>query len=491
MGKFNKRYYQLLLVTINKLFVVIADMMMDIEQVKKLIKSEETQEIERKESFHSNQEIAKQMCGLANVYGGVILLGVTSDGEVVGIPKDELDETQQRLSSAAQAVMPPILPSIEVHELDNKFVIATTVQRATDGTFHTFQGVIWAKVGSTLKKIEGNQIVDFLRNKQILSFDEAPSRAKIEDMDMQKVKYYLELRKQSDYFEGHTINDFLLNAGLAVSNGEMKIKNATTLFFAKNAYVFNPQNELKLVRFETTEPVKILAHELAQSDVIENIEKVMAFVKSNISKSIEVKLNARREERYQYPIAVLREAIVNAVAHRDYFSKDAVQIYVFADRIEITNPGSLPHGLPRELFGTISVQRNPITYRILRDYGYVEGLGSGIPRMINSMREHGLGDPEFQFYPDFFRVVLRNAPRSSKPIHKPDDLNERQKAVLAFLTQNKTIKTRTYAKINNVSNGTAMYDIKELIKFGYIKKVGTYRGAYYVINEDKGDKHDK
>lgn len=452
---------------------------MDTEQLKRLIESEETQEIERKESFHSSQEISKQMCGLANVYGGVILFGVSNIGTVVGIPKNEIDETQQKLSSAAQAVTPPILPLIEVYEIENKHIIVTTIQRAIDGAFYTFQGVIWAKVGSTLKKIEGNQIVDFLRSKQILSFDDTPSRAKIEDLDIQKINTYLQLRKQLDYFETHGINDFLLSAGLAVANGEMKIKNGTTLFFAKNSYLFNPQNELKLVRFETEEPVKILAHELAQSNIVDNIEKAIAFVKANISKSIEIKLEPKREEHYQYPLDVIREAIVNAVAHRDYFSKDATQIYIFSDRIEITNPGSLPHGLPRELFGTISVQRNPITYRILRDFGYVEGLGSGVPRMINSMREYGLSDPEFQFYPEFFRAVLRNRKGGSRPIRKTDDLNERQKNALHFLATNKMIKTKTYAEINKVSFGTAIKEINELVNFGYIKKVGKYRGAYY------------
>jgi ATP-dependent DNA helicase RecG len=455
---------------------------MDTEQLKRLIKSEETQEIERKESFHSGQEISKLMCGLANIYGGVILLGVSNNGTIIGVPKSELDKTQQNLSSAAQAVTPPILPSIEVCEIENKHIIVTTIQRAVDGTFHTFQGVIWARVGSTLKKIEGNQMVDFLRSKQILSFDEAPSRAKIEDLDLQKINSYLRLRKQSDYFETHNVNDFLLSVGLAVANGEMKIKNATTLFFAKNAYLFNPQNELKLVRFEAEEPVKILAHELAQSNIVDNIEKAIAFVRSNTPKSIEVKLEPKRVEHYQYPLDVIREAIVNAVAHRDYFSKDAVQVYLFSDRIEITNPGSLPHGLPRELFGTISVQRNPITYRILRDFDYVEGLGSGVPRMINSMREYGLSDPEFQFYPDFFRVVLRNRKGGSKPIRKSDDLNERQRTLLHFLTTNKMVKTKTYAEMNRISFGTAIKEINELVRFGYIKKIGTYRGAYYELS---------
>lgn len=454
---------------------------MDKSQILKIVESGESQEVEFKESFHSSQDFSKLMCGFANTYGGIILIGITKKKEIAGITKDA-DEIQQKISSSAQAVSPPILPSVEVHDMDGKKVIAIVIQRAADGTFHTFQGVILAKIGSTLKRIEGNQIVDFLRSKQILCFDETPSDAKVSDIDLDKVKQYLDLRKQSDYFKSHSVEDFLISIKLAAKNGEVKLKNAALLFFAKNPMFFNPQIELKLVRFDGTEPVKIVSHELIQSDLVESIEKAMSFVKTNIPKSIQIKLDAKREEKYQYPIDVVREATVNAVAHRDYFSKDAIQIYIFTDRIEVTNPGSLPQGLPKELFGTLSVQRNPLTYKLLRDYGYVEGLGSGIPRMINSMREYGLKDPEFGIYEQFFRVTLRNAPSELKPIKRYSDLNERQTKALEFLKENKSIKTKTYMKINEVSFGTARSDMNEMVKFGYLKKIGTYRGAYYILS---------
>ncbi len=460
---------------------------MDKDQILKIIESGESQEVEFKESFHSAQKFSEIMCGFANTYGGILLIGVNKKKEILGLSGD-LDEIQQKVSSSAQAVSPPILPSIELYEIDNKKIIAIIIQRAIDNTFHTFQGVIWAKVGSTLKKIEGNQIVDFLRSKQILCFDETPSNAKLSDIDTDKIKAYLDLRKQSDYLKSHSVEDFLMSMKLASKNGDLKIKNSALLFFTKNTVFYNPQVEIKLVRFDGTEPVKIIAHELVQSDLIESIEKSLSFVKQNLSKSIQIKLDARREEKFQYPVEVVREAIVNAVVHRDYFSKDAVQVYIFSDRIEITNPGSLPIGLPKELFGTLSVQRNPITYKILRDYGYVEGLGSGVPRMINGMREHGLEDPLFSFYEHFFRVILRNKPSELKPIDDMKDLNPRQVKALEFLKKHKSLKTKTYMEMNKISFGTARAEINELIKFGYIEKIGSFRGAYYILPSKEAKK---
>ena len=254
-------------------------------------------------------------------------------------------------------------------------------------------------------------------------------------------------------------------------------------FFTKEPEKFFPQIEIKLAQFDGVEPVKIISHQLIQSGPVSSIEKSFSFLKNNLSKSIQITDKSRRQEKFEYPLEVIREAIVNTIAHRDYFSKDSIQIYLFSNRIEITSPGSLPTGLPKELFGTLSVRRNPIIYCLLRDYGYVEGLGSGVPRMINAMREQGLRDPEFGIYEHFFRIVLRNEGGKQKPIEEYADLNERQKKCVEFLKKHKSIKTRKYEKLNNTSFGTAIAEINELLKFKYIKKVGSYRGAYYVLNE--------
>ena len=300
---------------------------MNSDQILKIVSSGESQEVEFKESFHSTQRFSEIMCGFANTYGGIIVLGVNNKNEIIGI-SGKIDEIQQKISATAQSVSPPLMPSIELHEVNGKKIIAIVVQRAIDNIFYTFQGVIWARIGSTTKKMEGNQIVEFLRGKQILCFDEIPSVAKIDDIDQDKVNEYLQIRGQADFLKTHSLEDFLLSMKLATKNGELKIKNAALLMFAKNPIFFNPQTEMKLVRFEGNEPVQIVSHELVQSDLIGGIGRALAFVKSNVSKSIQVKLDAKRTEKYEYPVDVIREAVVNAVAHRDYLSKDGIQIYL-------------------------------------------------------------------------------------------------------------------------------------------------------------------
>jgi len=454
---------------------------MDERQIREIIDRRENQEVELKQSFHSSQDVSKTLCAFANTLGGILFIGVDDDAHIIGV-SGNIDKLQQDISAANQSVSPVPLTSIEVHRLDEKIVLAVVVQKSPDNSYHTFQGAIYVRSGSTTRRIEGNTHLEFLRNRQILSFDETPElTCKIEDIDIEKIKRYLSMRKQENYFDNHSVEEFLLSTKLATKNGQLKIKNPAILLFAKNPISFHPQIELKLVQFSGIEPVNILSHKLIQEDLIDDIEQALSFIEKNLSKRIEIKSRPQREEIYEYPLNVIREAIVNAIAHRDYFSKDAIQISLFDDRIEITNPGSLPPNLPPEMFGTISVQRNPITYRFLRDMGYVEGLGTGVPRMKNAMRQAGLSDPDFKFTESFFRLILYNVKGKKKPIISINDLNDRQKRALDYLNKHKSIKTQTYVEINKVSNATAVNDINEMITFGYMKKVGSFKGAYYIL----------
>lgn len=453
---------------------------MDVEQVKDIISRGENHEIEFKESFHSTQITSKIICALANTLGGILFFGVEDKGSIIGI-KENLDEIQQKIANSNQAISPIPLISVEIYEIDQKNIIAIVIQRTPDGTYYTFRGAIYVKIGSTIKRLEGQTQLNFLKNRQILTFDESyDSLMKIDDLDKIKIQNYLNVRNQNNYFDTHTIKEFLISNRLASENGDLKIKNPTVLLFGKNSNQFCPQAEIKLVQFSGNEPVKIIAHKLIQDDLINSIEQSIDFLKSHINKSIKIE-ETKREEIYEYPKSVIREAIVNAVAHRDYFSKDAIQIYIFDDRIEITNPGSLPQDLPKELFGTISVQRNSIIYRFLRDMSYVEGLGTGIPRMKNEMRNIGLDDPDFKFTESFFRVILYNKRGLKKSIESIDDLNEKQKKAIVYLKKHKSIKAQTYADINKVSHATAVNEINEMIQYGYLKKIGAFRGAYYIL----------
>ena len=457
---------------------------MNAEQAKKLIEEGEGEEVEFKESFPGTEDVARIICSFANVSGGTLIIGVSDDGKITGI-SGNLDEMQKKVSVSVQDIKSAPHISQQIFDMHGKKVLFISVPKPGDNNFHTFKGVLYARIGSTSPKLEGQTMLEFLRQRQILCFDELVSEAKLEDIDEDKVKNYLRLINRDVYLKAHSVSDFLLSQKLAKGD-QLKIKNAAVLFFAKEPMSFIPQAEVKLVKFAGIEAVDIVTHKVLQGNILEQIDLAIDFVRQNISKQFRLSPDSpRREDIYEYPPFVIRESIVNAVAHRDYFSRDGIQINIFDDRLEIINPGSIPAALPREKFGRYPVQRNPLIYKLLREVDYVEGYGTGVPRMRNEMRKAGLKDPIFDFSGDFFSVTLLNEKGSLKPVEGLSDLNERQKTAIDYLMKNKIIKSKTYASLNNVSLPTAINELREMVHFGFVIKVGKFRGVYYELNKER------
>ena len=453
---------------------------MDIKKINGLIKSGESEEIEFKESFHSFQEISKIICSFSNTHGGIIFLGVKDNGKIKGLINDN-DTLQKQIANANSNIHPRPMVNVEIKEIEKKKIVLIIVHKADSSVFHSFEGVIYVRIGSTTQRLEGNSIVQFLKNRQILLFEEQiEPNANEEDLNTNKIKDYLSKRGQILEINKKNIQNFLLSKKLATLQECIKIKNIGLLFFAKNVQSFYPYAQIKLVRFDGTTAVKVIAYEEAKGDLIEMIEQAINFTKRFTSKEFNIR-GGKREEISFIPEEAIREAIINSVAHRDYFNKNETQMSMFDDRIEFTNPGGLPEGMNEDLLGSLSVQRNPLIYQFLKDYGYMEGLGSGISRIYNSTNKFNLKKPEFKITKDFFRLVIYNEKIKTKIL----DLNERQNEILDILKRKEKIKSKEYADIFKISIPSAVNDLNELEKKGYIKKIGAYRGAYYILGEKK------
>lgn len=410
----------------------------------------------------------------------MLILGVDDKGYIEGI-KENLDTVQQKISQSNATIHPNPLINVEVHTIDKKKLAVVIIHKADSSVFHSVGGIIYIRLGSTIQKLEGQSIVEFLRNRQILLFEELiDSTAKIDDIDLNKIKVYLEMREQKDYLKSHSLKDFLLSKRLASLQPDLKIKNSALLFFAKEPQSFLPYAQIKLVRFDGDKPIKVLAYEEAKGSLPQIIEQTLNFVGRFIAKEFVIN-EAKRKEIPLLPEDAIRETIINALAHRDYFNKNEIQLSIFDNRFEITNPGGLPEGMTKEFLGALSIQRNPLIYQFLKDYGYMEGIGSGISKIYKAMKDADLEDPEFILTKEFFRVILK----MGKVITRPkEEITKRQQKALEFLKKNKKMKSKEYATINKISVPTSVKDLRELAKKGYIQKVGSYRGAYYILNEN-------
>lgn len=431
--------------------------------------------MELKEEVTNFNEIAKAACGFANAEGGKIIIGVTSKGLVKGVPAKDTDSLQQRIDGAIQTVSPAPFHKIEVTKEDGKSLITIEIYKIGEGAFCTYGGIVYYRFGTTIRKMEGKTLQDFLVHRKILSFDETRSEATLADLDDARIAEYIQKRTPDFVFNSKNKTDVLSNIGVIKKNGDIAVKNTAVLLFAKNPERFFPQNEIKLARFKGTTAVEIIDSKFIHKTLLENLSEANEFVRRNTKTRFSTK-GLERTETGEYPDKVVREALANAMVHRDYFSKDATQLNIFDDRLEIINPGGLPQGLSMKILGTLSIQRNPLIYRLLRDVRLVEGLATGIPRMRQGMLEHNLPEPVFEDLGSFFKVTLYNTKSSTQSLS-----SVRQQKALNYLQKNKSITSQTYAKITGVSRVTAIKDLHDLINKKVIQKVGTTRSAYYIL----------
>lgn len=169
--------------------------------------------------------------------------------------------------------------------------------------------------------------------------------------------------------------------------------NAGALFFGKQLERFLPHAAISCVLFKGDKKVHIIDRKIVEFDMLTNIDQAVAFVERHINLAYEIK-DIRRKEILEIPRDVFREAIINAVAHRDYFQKGAfVVVEIFDNRVVISNPGGLPKDLKPENFGMLSVARNRLVTSLLQRCNYIEKAGTGIQRMRLGMKEAGLAKP--------------------------------------------------------------------------------------------------
>jgi len=343
-----------------------------------------------------------------------------------------------------------------------------------------FKKAMFVRQGSVNVEVSGEDLIAFLRNRAVLNFEESKSLATLESLDPDSIKQLLS-RRGIKVKSKEEVRSALVGLSLAAVNGGFTLKNAATIFFAKEPAKFFANLRVRIVKFRGTD------------SAVENItaDKVVAgTVPALIAASFEEGKNLvgttqalqgpRRISMLDYPEDALREVITNALGHRDYFESKDIIIELFEDRLQITSPGGLLPGQTIQTFDRTPRHRNPILYRLLHEAGFGEGLGLGVKLMRRRFRERALPDPDFADFGNAFQVIFYNA-RSRKKRNLPDFENARQKQAIAYLRKHPTLKTDAYTKMVGISNPTALKDLNELVKQGKLKKIGSFRGAYYEL----------
>ena len=337
--------------------------------------------VEFKRSLRS--DLGREICAFANATGGVILLGVDDEGTVRGV--EGHNRLKSQVQSVARSADPPI--SVELESMGEVLAVRVPSQR---GRPYSFGGKFFVRDGASSQQMSRDEIREFFFAEGVIRFDESACRrfSLDDDLDDETWAVFRRRAKIPDHMDPDTA---LRNLELLASDGRMT--NAGAWLLAKRIRKFHSSAHLSCALFEGTTKREILDRRDFQSDVYTMVDDAMTWVRSKINVRYIITGSVNREERPELPLDAIREAVVNAVAHRDYRSTANVQVCLYHDRLEIVSPGGLPAGMTEAELGVKSVPRNPLLFGILHRMDAVEHIGSGIRRIRDLCREWGVPAP--------------------------------------------------------------------------------------------------
>ena len=351
-----------------------------------LIQQGEGTTLEFKESLSSS--FAREVVALANTVGGKILLGVSDSGGVIGIK--DTNSLRARIQDIARNCDPTV--KVLVEPVDG--VLVVHVRESDAKPVQCSEGFFWRQ-GAVTQKMSRDEIRDFFRTEGMIRFDLSPcSRFSYpEDFDHEKFDAWLAL---SGITGNPPVEDVLVNIEVAERAGnKLLFRNAGVLFFARNVRRFFPEAYITCLLARGTDKVHILDRKDFDGGTVADVEDAMRFIERNTRTAYRIE-GLRRQNIPEYPMEAVREAITNAVMHRDWFFDGAnVFVEVYTDRIQVISPGSLPKGLTLADLGQMSIRRNPLIADLLHRIDFIEKAGTGIRRIRDGAKAVDCPEPEF------------------------------------------------------------------------------------------------
>jgi ATP-dependent DNA helicase RecG len=436
----------------------------------------ESDTLEFKKSLSLIEPALKSTCGFLNHHGGVISFGRTNTGVIIGV--DPTDHSLRKLSQQITSrIKPEITPDIRVIEEQGKHLIVVMVPEGPSKPYF-LDGIAYMRTGTENRVMPPDELKRIILSEHAVPWDDQPCReATLDDIDAPSIRTFLERAQKERKFDADPsipVKTALEKLGI-LSGG--RATNAAILFFGKNPQRFFIQSEVRCARFKGEEVSSTyLALKVLHGRIDQLIEDANRFIAQTIKTAAwVVPGKMQREEHWEYPPDALREAIINAVCHRDYNASGNVQIRIFDNRAQVWNPGILPEGVTIDLLKVehASRPRNKTIARLLFLIGYIEQWGSGTLSMINACERDGVPDPEFREAGNDF-VVTFSRSTINVLLENPEILNERQHKAIKYLQKHPHITRQEYSRIFKCNEKTARRDLAdlELQKVVLIEKSG-------------------
>ena len=443
--------------------------------INEILKGTENTTVEFKEEI--NESIFKTISAFANKNGGIIYIGISDKKEIKGF-----EYTNSMLGDLTNKIVNllGIHPQIDCIKVNKKDVLQIKVKKSTLPV--SYKGKYYTRVGNTTREMQGEELRSFFIKGT--SWDGLTGNYNLDEIDPETVRKFIRMASRNGRLktadENEEIKTILKKLKLII-NG--KLTNAAIMLFGKNPQKYFINALVRVGRFK--DEITIIGDRRIEGNLFKQIEEAEEAIKNFINVRYEITgEQLTRKDIWDYPLEAIREALLNAVIHRDYFKYNVqTQIKIFNDWIWFFNIGGLPEGITLEQLKTThpSVARNPLIVHTFYLAGLIEEYGSGIGRIMDSLKEANLPEPEFKEEFAGFSLYLRKDYYTEERL-KEMGFNERQIKAVIYVKEKGKITNKEYQEINGVIKKTASRDLGVLTDKRILEKVGsTGKGTHYIM----------
>ncbi len=426
---------------------------MKVEELIELIRAGENEKVEFKEK---PSNLGEEICALANSEGGWVIIGIKDNGKIVGC---EERKVLKILDGIAQNLTPPPKIKVERLRIDGKTIVVVRVERSE--RLISLGNIAYIRVGTSKRPLSIQEIFWKGMESGELRWDSQASGIRFEDAEEKYLELYFErlekLRKRMIKKEDR-VKYLLSIKAIKKVNGKLYLTNAGVLFFLKKPQeIFSNAGARIIIMNEEGEGIKQIEF---SGPIWKMADELTGWFEKNME-VIEVVGIAKREKVQVYPIRAIREAIINALIHRNYGLEGDVRIFVYKDKIRIRNPGSLMPGVSLDF--PEHIPRNPALCNLMFDFGYIEKYGYGIALMKRLTKEHPIADLKFVVREFFFEVIF-----SKEKLY--GILDETDRKIIAYLETPKS--SGELSKEIGLSRQALVLRLNKLVNLGLVRKIG-------------------
>ena len=457
--------------------------MIDEKKALELIAQGEGQQVELKREIPSKvRELSEEVCALANADGGFIFIGVENNNTftegftINNSKRSALRDSVDQIEPQVECEIYPL--TVSGHE-----IWVMEVKEGEDKPYFC-SGAVHVRRGANSQKLrKPADVRKIFDDSGKLNFDMGVcSWFRWEDINEAAVRNF---KMQAGLNSESPAQEFITNLGLLTDKGE--ITNAVPMLFSDACGKQFINAIIHCVRFKGTDNVHIIDSKQFDGPLLDQYNNATAWIKQYLAVEYVMHGFDPRQEIWELPLDAIKEALTNALCHRDYFDNGAkIMVELYDDRLEISNPGGLLSYVAED-FGHRSRSRNPLIFRMFTRLHLVESVGTGIPRIARLLAQDGFPPAEYKTE-GFFTTILRKKPSAS--VHESDHSGQKsgqkggqknKEKIVELMRRNSSITTIEIANALGINRSAVMRHIDALKKEGVIERRGADRGGEWVV----------